>query len=62
MNTEVEEQYGSGIICPHCKHEHIPGDGPYEEGSWMTMECWKCEEEFDVLVEYSASYTTRAAK
>ena len=44
------------IICPLCSHSHEPtGEHEEDNGRW---ECHRCLQPFEVLVEYSAMYST----
>lgn len=48
------------IECPHCEHKHRPtGSHEEDDGEW---ECASCEKPFDVLVEYTPTYSVSKPK
>jgi hypothetical protein len=59
--TELETEYTSDIICPHCGEEY--GDSwEYNDDDGETLNCISCGEPFHLSVDFNVSYTTKKLK
>lgn len=59
---ELNEEYGSELICPYCKAEnHVEAEDYGNEGDTEERECCECEKTFTYEISYSINFTSKEA-
>lgn len=60
MSDEIDHEYTSKIVCPHCGYAHKDSCEFFDNGGeCVESECWSCDKPMVVTRHVSIKYSTR---